>query len=194
MSSVSPNPAVVTTPARPILPSMSAFVMSVVACTIGAVMSAGRTPALASSWRTPVRTPSSGAAGVVSVLSTTTRPETASNSTTSVNVPPMSTARRQSAVTVSSRTFGVRGGANTSRIHTSPYSSSPMKMLSPCHTDWGARYRSPAWSTLRVWSSASPMRKSSVPRMMMPSCSLASWLCRNEPSAPPLMRQNHSSR
>ena len=96
MSSVSPNPAVVTTPARPILPSISALVISVVAWTIGAVISAGRTPALASSWRTPVRTPSSGAAGVVSVLSTTTRPVAASSSTTSVNVPPMSTASRQS--------------------------------------------------------------------------------------------------
>ena len=47
MSNVSPKPVVVTMPARPILPSMSALVMSVVACTIGAVMSAGRTPALA---------------------------------------------------------------------------------------------------------------------------------------------------
>ena len=54
MSSVSPKPVVVTMPARPILPSMSAFVMRVVACTIGAVMSAGRTAAFASSWRTPV--------------------------------------------------------------------------------------------------------------------------------------------
>ena len=150
------SPAVVTTPARPILPSISALVMSVVACTIGAVMSAGRTPALASSWRTPVRTPSSGADGVVSVLSTTTGPDAASSSTTSVNVPPMSTASRQSAVT--SRPglrgrLGSRGGANTSRIHTSPYSSSPMKMLSPCHTSVGAgrrrRRRAPCGSGRR---------------------------------------------
>ena len=70
--------------------------MSVVAWTIGAVISAGRTPALARTPSTPVRTPSSGAAGVVSVLSTTTRPDAASSSTASVNVPPMSTARRQS--------------------------------------------------------------------------------------------------
>ena len=38
---MSPNPVVVTMPARPILPSISALVISVVACTIGAVMSAG---------------------------------------------------------------------------------------------------------------------------------------------------------
>src|SRR6476659_3148515 len=63
---------------------------------MGAVMSAGRTPALTSSWRPPVRTPSSAAAGVVSVLSTITRPLAASIKTTSVKVPPMSTARRQS--------------------------------------------------------------------------------------------------
>jgi hypothetical protein len=41
---------------------MRALVMSVVACTIGRVMSDGCTPALASSCVTPVRTPSSGAA------------------------------------------------------------------------------------------------------------------------------------
>ena len=32
-----------------------------------------------------------------------------------------------------------RGGAKTSRIQHSPYSSSPMKTLSPCHTSRGAR-------------------------------------------------------
>src|SRR3954453_8768271 len=83
-------------PARPILPSINELVMSGVAWTIGAVISAGRTPALLRSWRTPERTPSSGAAGVVSVLSTMTRPSPALISTTSVKVPPMSTASRQS--------------------------------------------------------------------------------------------------
>ena len=76
---------------------MSALVINVVAWTIGAVISPGRTPALASTVADTGRTPSSGAAGVVSVLSTTTRPEAASSRTTSVNVPPMSTASRQSA-------------------------------------------------------------------------------------------------
>ena len=47
MTSVSPKPVVVTMPARPILPSMSALVINVVACTIGAVISRGNTPALA---------------------------------------------------------------------------------------------------------------------------------------------------
>ena len=100
MSKVSPKPVVVTKPARPTLPSINAFVMSVVACTIGAVMSLGVTPALAKSWRTPVRTPSSGAEGVVKVLSTTTRPDARSMRTTSVNVPPISTANRQSATVI----------------------------------------------------------------------------------------------
>src|SRR3954463_2996269 len=45
---------------------------------------------------TPCFTPSSGRDGVLSVLSTTTRPVSPSRSTTSVNVPPMSTANRQS--------------------------------------------------------------------------------------------------
>src|SRR5438045_670775 len=74
--------------------------MRVVAWTIGAVMSAGATPALPSAPVTPRRTPSRGLAGVVSVLSTTTAPEAASRRTTSVKVPPMSTASRQSATSV----------------------------------------------------------------------------------------------
>src|SRR3954470_2702625 len=98
MSSVSPKPSVVTSPARPVLPSIKALVISVVACTIGAVMSLGRTPALSSRAATPRRTASSGADGVVSVLSTTTVPLAASSSTRSVNVPPMSTASLQSAI------------------------------------------------------------------------------------------------
>ena len=36
------------------------------------------------------------------------------------------------------------------------------------------------------------MRKSSAPRTMMPSCSLSAWWWRNEPVAPPAMRQKHS--
>ena len=40
--------------------------------------------------------------------------------------------------------FLVRGGAKTSRIHTSLSSSSPMKLLSPCQIDLLARYTSPA--------------------------------------------------
>src|SRR5438128_5719458 len=100
MSSVSPKPAVVTSPARAVFPSINAFVTSVVAWTTGARISAGDTPALASACVTPRRTPSRGAAGVVSVLSMTTRPVSPSSSTTSVKVPPMSTARRQSAIPV----------------------------------------------------------------------------------------------
>src|SRR5438552_13602845 len=100
MRSVSPNPAVVTSAARAVLPSINALVTSVVACTTGARISAGDTPALARACVTPRRTPSSGAAGVVSVLSMTTRPVSPSSSTTSVKVPPMSTARRQSAIPV----------------------------------------------------------------------------------------------
>src|SRR4051794_6629309 len=99
---VSPKPAVVTIPALPILPSINELVISVVAWTIGAVISEGCTPALFSSWRTPERTPSSGAAGVVSVLSTITCPSAALISTTSVNVPPMSTASRQSGAAAAS--------------------------------------------------------------------------------------------
>ena len=139
ISIVSPKPAVVTTPARPIFPSINALVMSVVAWTIGAVISAGCTPAFTRSWRTPARTPSSGAAGVVSVLSTITRPLAASISTTSVNVPPMSTASRQPLEVGYPFRRSSLGGANTSRIHTSSSSSSPMNTLSPCQTDFGAR-------------------------------------------------------
>ena len=151
MSRVSPKPLVVTSAARPVRPWISALVMSVVAWTMGAVISPGRTPALARREATPRRTPSSGAAGVVSVLSTTTRPDAASNSTTSVNVPPMSTASRQSLIAHSALGRSGRSlrspfapqvvtrGANTSRIQHSPYSSSPMKTLSPCHTSRGAR-------------------------------------------------------
>ncbi len=157
-------------------------------------MSPARTPALASSCAHAVRTPSSGAFGVVSVFSTITSPDAASRSTRSVNVPPMSTARRQSRRSLmSSTSFCVRGGAKTSRIHTSSSSSSPMNLLSPCHTVLWARYTSPACSTVRVWSSASPMRKSSAPRMMIPICSFSSWLCSTEPPIPPVIRQNHSS-
>src|SRR5262245_22571137 len=79
---------------------MSAFVTSVVACTIGAWMSEGAMPAFASTPRTPCFTPSSGRDGVLNVLSTTTRPESPSRRTASVNVPPMSTASRQSATSV----------------------------------------------------------------------------------------------
>ena len=40
----------------------------------------------------------------------------------------------------------------------------------------------------------SPMRKSSSPRTTMPSCSLSAWWCRNEPVAPPVIRQKHICR
>src|SRR3546814_13802073 len=63
-------------------------------------MSLGCTPALASSWVTPALTPLRGRDGVDRVLSTTTRPLSASRRTTSVKVPPMSTASRQSAIVV----------------------------------------------------------------------------------------------
>ena len=38
------------------------------------------------------------------------------------------------------------------------------------------------------------MRKSSLPRITMPSCSLSTWWWRNEPVAPPAMRQKHICR
>src|SRR3546814_11032938 len=63
-------------------------------------MSLGCTPALASSWVTPALTPLRGRDGVDRVLSTTTRPLSASRRTTSVKVPPMSTPSRQSAIAV----------------------------------------------------------------------------------------------
>ena len=46
---------------------------------------------------------------------------------------------RQPPVAVHDAARSVRGGENTSRIQTSLYSSSPMKMLSPCPTVAGAR-------------------------------------------------------
>ena len=50
----------------------------------------------------------------------------------------------------------------------------------------GARYTSPSPSTTRRSSSGSPMRKSSPPRTMIPSCSWSVWWWRNEPVAPPV--------
>ena len=108
---MSPNPAVVTSAARPALPSMSAFVISVVAWTIGAVMSAGRTP---------VRGEQLGDARAHAVERVRRRgqhlvdgdrarsPRRAS--TTSVNVPPMSTASRQSVASVTSSEILSRRG------------------------------------------------------------------------------------
>src|SRR5579871_5765717 len=100
MSSVSPNPSLVTRPARATFPSISALVTRVVACTTGARTSRGSMPARCSALRTPRVTPSRGRDGVLRVLSTTTRPVSPSSSTTSVNVPPMSTATLQSAIPV----------------------------------------------------------------------------------------------
>src|SRR5262245_33470491 len=96
MSNVSAKPALVTSAAGAVLRSINAFVTSVVACTIGARTSEGAMAALASAAVTPRFTPSSGRLGVLNVLSTTTRPVAPSRRTTSVNVPPMSTASRQS--------------------------------------------------------------------------------------------------
>src|SRR5579864_3582351 len=100
MSKVSPKPSLVTRAARATLPSISALVTSVVAWTTGERTSAGAMPARARALVIPRLTPSSGRIGVLSVLSTTTRPVSPSSSTTSVNVPPMSTATRQSAIAV----------------------------------------------------------------------------------------------
>ena len=170
-------------PALPILRSINALVMSVVAWTIGAVMSAGWTPALSSTSRTPRRTPSSGAAGVVSVLSTTTRPDAASSSTTSVNVPPMSTASRQSASLIR-RPFRVPRARWREDVE-----DPDLAVLVVADED-AVAMPDAAWGEVDVASIehlarvilASPMRKSSVPRMMMPSCSFSSWRWRNEPS------------
>src|SRR5262245_24721377 len=57
-------------------------------------------PDLASSASTPRRSPTSGSDGVVSVFSVSTSPDTASSRTTSVKVPPMSTASRQSPIAI----------------------------------------------------------------------------------------------
>src|SRR5579864_477534 len=100
MSRVSPNPSLMTSAARASLPSISALVTSVVAWTTGARTSPGSIPARWRALSMPRLTPSSGRSGVLSVLSTTTRPVSPSSSTTSVNVPPMSTATRQSAIPV----------------------------------------------------------------------------------------------
>ena len=91
---------------------MSALVISVVAWTIGAVMSAGLHAGLGEQ-RGARRCARRRAApaGVVSVLSTTTCPLAASSSTTSVNVPPMSTARRQSGDGHADQPFRVRSVA-----------------------------------------------------------------------------------
>ena len=134
------------------------------------------------------RTPSSGAAGVVSVLSTTTRPDAASSSTTSVNVPPMSTASRQSAVVRSGRRRSALRAQVVARrgehvedpalavlvVADEDAVAVPHRRAAPGRP---RRRRAPRASR----SSGSPMRKSSVPRMMMPSCSLSTWWCRNEP-------------
>ncbi len=178
---------------------MSEFVISVVAWTIGAVISTGRTPARWRSCVTPARTPSSGAAGVVSVLSTTTTPESPSMRTTSVNVPPMSTASLQSVTRRSLHSFvgrqvslavgRRRRGSSTRCIRRRRRTPNRRAIRRE-----GRGTRRPDRSTVRSVVSTSPMRKSSLPRTMMPSCSFSVWWWRKDPVAPPAMRQKHSWR
>ena len=147
------------------------------------MISAGRTPALASSWRTPVRTPSSGAAGVVSVLSTITRPVAASSSTTSVKVPPMSTARRQSgavdAISHCARSSS-RGREDVEDPHLVQLVVTDEHAVAVPHgarrqVDL-ARRRAPPVFRRRVHRCGSRACRAS----MIPSCSLSTWWCRND--------------
>src|SRR5215470_14994341 len=57
--------------------------------------SAGEAPARARAFRTPVRKPCEGSAGVLGVFVTVRRPDRVSSSVTSVNVPPTSRAMAQ---------------------------------------------------------------------------------------------------
>ena len=82
-----------TKPLRAILPSMIAFVATVVAWTTK-LTSAARTSPSARARSTAPMKPSDGSAGVVSTFAIATWPDSSSTSVASVNVPPMSTATR----------------------------------------------------------------------------------------------------
>ena len=90
MASMSPNPAVVTSPTTAPVRASSAFVATVVPCT-NRLTSSGR----ASSWprasSSPVTTAWSGAAGDDDTFHTSMVPS-GLRTATSVNVPPVSTA------------------------------------------------------------------------------------------------------
>ncbi len=83
----------VTKPLRATLPSMIAFVATVVAWTTK-VTSRAVTPASRRARSTAAMNPSEGFAGVVSVFAIATCPVASSIRVASVNVPPMSTATR----------------------------------------------------------------------------------------------------
>ena len=87
---MSAKPRVKTIAARGPLRSISALVTTVVACTIAPPTSAGVSFALASTAWTPSKKPRNRSSGVVRVFSTNRFGP--ARSTTSVNVPPMSTA------------------------------------------------------------------------------------------------------
>src|SRR3954470_22734325 len=88
---MSRNPSVTSSAVSGPLRSITAFVTTVVACTSTSVTAAGLMPALFRTASTAVKNATSRLLGVVSVLSTQARP-LLSRSTTSVNVPPISTA------------------------------------------------------------------------------------------------------
>ena len=104
---MSRKPSVASSAVRAPRRSMTALVASVVPCTNTATSQKPR-PASARISRTPSRTASSGRCGVVSSLRVSRRPP--SSSTTSVNVPPMSTAMRKSLTTLVSRPLIPRNG------------------------------------------------------------------------------------
>jgi hypothetical protein len=91
---------VVTKPLRAILPSMIAFVATVVAWTTSPTSPAERSPSTRSNARMK---PSDGSAGVVRTFEIATAPVRSSIAVPSVNVPPMSIATRRLIGTLSAR-------------------------------------------------------------------------------------------
>ena len=88
---MSRKPSVTSSAVSGPLRSITALVTTVVACTTTSVTAAGAIPAVFSTASMAAKKPSSRLFGVVSVLSTKVRPSLPRN-TTSVNVPPISTA------------------------------------------------------------------------------------------------------
>jgi hypothetical protein len=87
------NPAVVIRPTRAPLLSSTAFVATVVPCTM-LRNSAGEIPASLQMRLTPASTPSEGSAGVDGVFTRNCRSSESLTRNRSVNVPPTSTPRR----------------------------------------------------------------------------------------------------
>ena len=129
-------------------------------------------------------------------------PIAASSSTTSVNVPPMSTASRQSRAAVRRQAVRRQPSSQVVAGRGEDVEDPALAVLVVADEDAVAVPHVPRREVDLARPRAppaprrpgSPIRKSSAPRITMPSCSLSTWWCRNDPVAPPSMRQKHSCR